>query len=400
MTKVKDTAWTVSYWYQDSLDLTLVYLALGIVLVLVAAFISGLACYIGFRKAENLLVHDQRSILKATQDLIAGNVGGNYPVKLQVMSSYISSIIQFKHENDAANTNVQADLEKTVLTKHTPFLDTTLVGIEVNDVDGKEADDIISLPEFTNKQTGIETKIEPTLSPLPAAEKSVKTVAKKSSPSDVIFRAYDIRGIVDQTLTNDIVYDIGRALGSEALDKGVKTIVTARDGRLSSPALNKVLADGILSTGTNILDIGVVPTPILYFVAHHHDCHSGVMLTGSHNPANYNGLKIVLAGETLSGDSIQKLKERIDSNNLYDNLPGKLTENSMFTNEYIGYITEDIHIARSIKVVIDAGNGVAGEIAPILLRTLGCEVIELFCNIDGGFPNHHPDPSKPKTWLI
>jgi hypothetical protein len=116
-------------------------------------------------------------VLKATQDLIAGNVGGNYPVKLQVMSSYISSIIQFKHENDAANTNVQADLEKTVLTKHTPFLDTTLVGIEVNDVDGKEADDIISLPEFTNKQTGIETKIEPTLSPLPAAEKSVKTVA-------------------------------------------------------------------------------------------------------------------------------------------------------------------------------------------------------------------------------
>ncbi|NYT46910.1 MAG: hypothetical protein H0A75_04040 [Candidatus Methanofishera endochildressiae] len=122
-----------------------------------------------------------------------------------------------------------------------------------------------------------------------------------------------------------------------------------------------------------------------------------VSLTGSHNPANYNGLKIVLAGETLSGDSIQKLKERIDSNNLYDNLPGKLTENSMFTNEYIGYITEDIRIARSIKVVIDAGNGVAGEIAPILLRTLGCEVIELFCNIDEDFPNHHPNPSKPKN---
>ncbi|WP_300374618.1 phosphomannomutase/phosphoglucomutase [Methyloprofundus sp.] len=393
--KVKDTAWTVSYWYQDSLDLPLVYLTLGTILI--AAFISGLACYIGFRKSEKLLVHDQRSILKATQDLMAGNAGGNYPMKLQVMSNLISSIIQFKHENNTASTNVSVALEKPIQSTDTPFLDATLVGIDVNDVSGKEADEIISLPEFTNKKTTAETKIEPNLSPLPTAEKSVKTTVKKPSPSDVIFRAYDIRGIVDQTLTNDIVYDIGRALGSEALDKGVKVIVTARDGRLSSPALNKVLADGILSTGTNILDIGAVPTPILYFVAHHHNCHSGVMLTGSHNPANYNGLKIVLAGETLSGDSIQKLKQRIDSNNLYDNLPGKLTENSMFTNEYISYLTKDIRIARSLKVVIDAGNGIAGEIAPTLVRTLGCEVIELFCNIDGRFPNHHPDPSKPKN---
>jgi len=226
---------------------------------------------------------------------------------------------------------------------------------------------------------------------------STNAIAEKTSPSDTIFRAYDIRGIVDHTLTRDIVYDIGRAIGSEAIDKGIKTIVTAKDGRISSPSLSKVLADGILSTGANVFDIGRVPTPVLYFVAHHHECRSGVMLTGSHNPANYNGLKIVLAGETLTGDSIQNLKNRIDTNNLYDASPGKLTENSMFGNEYIGFIAEDIHIARPMKVVVDAGNGVAGEIAPVLLRTLGCEVIELFCNIDGNFPNHHPDPSKPEN---
>ena len=393
--RVKGTAWTVSYWYDDSLDLMLIEQLLGIILI--PAFIAGLACYLGYRKLHSLLIADQSSILKATKDLILGQAGGNYPVKLLAMGSFISSIIQFKRENDIAVANTQIDLDTPVQVTDTPFLDTQLVGIEVNDVNDDEAEAIISLPEFANKQKSAETKIEPTLSPLPSADTAVKTAQKKSSPTDVIFRAYDIRGIVDKTLTNDIVYDIGRALGSEALDKGIKTIVSAKDGRLSSPALSKALADGILSTGTHILDIGTVPTPVLYFVAHHHDCHSGVMLTGSHNPANYNGLKIVLAGETLSGDSIQNLKKRIDSNNLYDNLPGTVTENSMFTNEYIGVIAEDIRIARPMKVVVDAGNGVAGELAPLLFRTLGCEVIELFCNIDGNFPNHHPDPSKPKN---
>ncbi|GAW87886.1 hypothetical protein bplSymb_SCF25501P001 [Bathymodiolus platifrons methanotrophic gill symbiont] len=205
------------------------------------------------------------------------------------MRAFISSIIQFKRENDIANSKNNLDIssQKT----EALFLGAQFDGIEVNDVDSDEAEAISSLPEFANIQASLETKVEPTLRPILATDKVVKTVVKKSSPTDVVFRAYDIRGVVDETLTNDIVYDIGRALGSEALDRGIKTIVTAKDGRLSSPGLSKVLADGILSTGTDILDIGVVPTPVLYFVAHHHDCHSGVMLTGSHNPVNYNGLK-------------------------------------------------------------------------------------------------------------
>lgn len=392
--KVQNTAWKVSYWYHDIIDLNLVYLALGIVLA--SALISSLACLIGFRKLNSLLMHDQQSVLEATKDLMAGNAGGNYPVHLKVMSNFISSIIQLKHESTNVTTKVPIPEDRTD-PGEPPFLSSELPGIEVKDVEGDEAESMISSSEFSTTNDPAGTEFEPEIPPLPPADKPTKVVPKNPSPSDVIFKAYDIRGIVDETLTQDMVYDIGRAIGSEAQDKGISTIVTARDGRISSPGLSKMLTDGILSTGTNVLDIGTVPTPVLYFVTHHHDSHSGVMLTGSHNPKNYNGLKIVLAGETLAGDSIKNLKNRIDANQLYDNEPGTLTENSMFTNEYIGIISEDVHIARPMKVVIDAGNGVAGEIAPVLFRTLGCEVIELFCKIDGNFPNHHPDPGKPEN---
>lgn len=392
--KVQNTAWSVFCWYREHLDLKLLYLALGITIV--SALISGLACLIGFRKLNSLLMHDQQSVLKATKDLMEGDAGGNYPVHLKVMSNSISSIIQLKYESTSATTKMPIPEDRTG-PDEPPFLSSQLPGIEVKDVEGEEAESIISSSEFSTANGQARAGLEPAIPPLPAADKPTKVVSKKSSPTDVIFKAYDIRGIVDETLTEDMVYDIGRAIGSEAQDKGIGTIVTAKDGRISSPALSKVLTSGILSTGINVLDIGTVPTPVLYFVAHHHDSHSGVMLTGSHNPANYNGLKIVLAGETLAGDSIKNLKNRIDNDNLYDNESGTLTENSMFINEYIGIISEDVHIARPMKVVIDAGNGVAGEIAPILFRTLGCEVIELFCKIDGNFPNHHPDPSKPEN---
>ncbi|WP_080524365.1 phosphomannomutase/phosphoglucomutase [Methyloprofundus sedimenti] len=391
---VKDTAWTVLCWYDDSLDLTLVNLVIAIILI--ALFISGLSCYIGFRKLSSLLIQDKGSVLKATKDVLAGHAEGNYPVKLNVLSKFISAIIRVKREHDINNANIENDLAPVhVIDKS--FLGSPPVDIDVKYVTGDQAEAIISHSESANKQAIVESKIEPSLSPLPSVDKPMNTTEKKLSPADVIFRAYDIRGIVDKTLTEDIVYDIGRAIGSEALDKDIKTIVTAKDGRISSPVLSKVLIDGILATGTHVLDIGTVPTPVLYFVAHHHQCHSGVMLTGSHNPANYNGLKIVLAGETLSGDRIQGLKKRINSHNLYDNKAGKLTEKNIFTNEYIGFITDDVRIARPMKIVIDAGNGVASKIAPILFRTLGCEVIELFCEIDGTFPNHEPDPSKPEN---
>ena len=226
-------------------------------------------------------------------------------------------------------------------------------------------------------------------------EKDGVEVSNDQDVSQSIFRAYDIRGIVDETLTEQGVYLIGQAIASEALNTGQKTIVIARDGRLHSPRLSEALAKGIQSTACNVIDIGQVPTPVLYFATHQLDTQSGVMITGSHNPANYNGLKIVIAGNTLSGEAIQNLYQRIERGE-FESGEGTYQEQMMLP-EYIGTITRDVRIGRMIKVVVDCGNGVAGEAAPMLLSTLGCEVVPLYCEVDGNFPNHHPDPSKPEN---
>jgi len=212
---------------------------------------------------------------------------------------------------------------------------------------------------------------------------------------DSIFKAYDIRGIVDETLTPNIVYAVGQALGSEAKSLGQSKFAVARDGRLSGPTLLQALVDGILSTGIDVVNVGRVPTPVLYFATFHLQTHNGVMITGSHNPPNYNGLKMVVAETTLSGDTIQKLKQRIIDKD-FESGSGTYSEVDI-SDEYIQCITDDIKIEKPIKIAVDAGNGVAGELAPKLFKALGCEVTELYCEIDGNFPNHHPDPSQPDT---
>ncbi len=210
-----------------------------------------------------------------------------------------------------------------------------------------------------------------------------------------IFLAYDIRGIVGETLTRDIVYELGRAIGSEAYDQGQQTIITARDGRLSSEGLSSALCQGLQDSGRDVIDIGMVPVPVLYFATHSMDSNSGVMLTASHNPADYNGLKIVINGKALSGEAIQQLRQRVERGDLLQGEGTHQTED--IVPSYIERITQDVQPARSLKVVVDCGNGVAGTLAPTLLKELGCEVIELYCDIDGSFPNHHPDPGKPEN---
>ncbi|HVS27664.1 MAG TPA: phosphomannomutase/phosphoglucomutase [Burkholderiales bacterium] len=210
-----------------------------------------------------------------------------------------------------------------------------------------------------------------------------------------IFKAYDIRGIVGKTLTAEIVEAIGGAIGSEARAKKQKTIAIGRDGRLSGPELSEALAKGIQKAGIDVIDIGLCATPMLYFATHHLQTHSGVMVTGSHNPPDYNGLKIVIGGETLSGESIQKLRTRIEQNDLSDG-KGNYAEKTV-TEDYIARISSDIKLARPMKIVVDCGNGVPGAFAPRLYRQLGCHVRELFCEVDGSFPNHHPDPSQPEN---
>ena len=223
-------------------------------------------------------------------------------------------------------------------------------------------------------------------------------VLAEASQVDVrpeIFRAYDIRGIVGDNLTEDVVEVIGRAIGSEATDRGVTSLCIGYDGRHSSPGLADALARGVLSTGCSVIEVGAVPTPVLYFAAHHLETGSGVMVTGSHNPANYNGLKIMLGGETLSGDAIQKLYDRIQNAD-FSAGQGELSREDV-RRAYLDRIVGDIAVAAPLKVVVDAGNGIAGELGPMLLEELGCEVTPLHCDVDGDFPNHHPDPGKPEN---
>jgi phosphomannomutase/phosphoglucomutase len=212
-----------------------------------------------------------------------------------------------------------------------------------------------------------------------------------------IFKAYDIRGIVDRTLTVEAVRAIGAALGSEAAAHGVREIAIGRDGRLSGPRLRDALIEGIRSTEVGVVDIGMVATPMLYFSTFQLGTQSGVEITGSHNPPDYNGLKMVLAGNTLHGESIQKLRQRIVEGDLVRaTTPGALRTADV-TDAYIARIVGDVKLARPMKIAVDCGNGVAGAFAPRLYRALGCEVIELFCEVDGTFPNHHPDPAHPEN---
>ena len=213
--------------------------------------------------------------------------------------------------------------------------------------------------------------------------------------SETIFRAYDIRGIVGETLTAEIVKVIGRSVGSEAIERGVKSICIGYDGRHSSPELADALGSGIMAAGCNVINIGAIPTPVLYFATHELGTGSGVMVTGSHNPANYNGLKIMLGGETLSGDAIQRLLQRIRTGDFVSGQGSQSSED--VRRAYLDRIVGDIAVAAPLKVVLDAGNGIAGELAPVLVEELGCEVVPLYCEVDGDFPNHHPDPGKPEN---
>ena len=215
--------------------------------------------------------------------------------------------------------------------------------------------------------------------------------------SPEIFRAYDIRGVVSKNLSAAVVREIGRAIGSEAYDRGQQGMAVARDGRTSSPELGDALIEGLRASGRDVIDIGVVPTPVLYFATHHLQIKSGVMLTGSHNGPEYNGLKIVLDGETLSGDAITKIRDRITNNDLTEG-QGSLQVTDI-SPDYLRRITDDIPVALggAFKIVVDCGNGVAGQLAPQLYRAMGHEVVELFCDIDGAFPNHQPDPSQPEN---
>ena len=216
-----------------------------------------------------------------------------------------------------------------------------------------------------------------------------------SAISPEIFKAYDIRGIVGKTLTPAAAELIGRAIGSQARAVAQTQVVIGRDGRLSGPDLSQALSRGLQSSGVDVIDIGRVATPMLYFATHELNTGSGVMVTGSHNPPDYNGLKMMIAGETLAGDAIQQLRQRIEGG-VFASGNGAYSQMDV-RESYLQRILGDVKLARSMRIVVDCGNGIPGAFAPELYRRMGCTVRELFCEVDGRFPNHHPDPSQPEN---
>jgi phosphomannomutase/phosphoglucomutase len=231
--------------------------------------------------------------------------------------------------------------------------------------------------------------------PAAAATKPASTPPPASVSVDpAIFRAYDVRGVVGKSLTPAVAKLLGQSIGTVMREKGLREIVVGRDGRLSGPELAGALADGLRLAGVDVIDIGAVPTPVVYYAAYRYNTGCGVAVTGSHNPPDYNGFKIVVGGETLSEGAIKDLYQRIVSGALESEGGGNLRLVDVVP-DYIERITSDVQTERSLKIVVDCGNGIPGAVAPQVLEGIGCEVIPLYCDVDGNFPNHHPDPSDP-----
>ena len=386
--EIEGTRWAISVWVPASINISLfnpnTIAVFGIAVVLI-----GLIVFMLRRSVSNAINADLENFIQLALHIIRGDKTHDYTVK---MSEFKEAVVRLHnlpmsnnlererdHDPDSISMGGNNDIVPAYLSQSSMRVEE--LDEDLDDAGGKPSgDDPVKKPEATIA---------------PGSAAAVETVTSSSAPPAEIFKAYDIRGIVGKTLTTASIEVIGRAIGSEAASRGLKVVAFGRDGRLSGPELGQVLIKGVLSTGVDVVDVGMVPTPTLYYAAAEHAEGSGLMLTGSHNPPDYNGIKMVLGGETLSGDTIQTLRQRIENNDFAN---GKGEYKTLELKEaYIQRITSDIKIKRKLKVVIDCGNGVAGAIAPTLFKQLGCDVIEIFCDVDGNFPNHHPDPSQPEN---
>jgi len=376
----------------DSLDRTLVWLILGVLgLVLVALIIIIIRLNMG---------RVRQDILKSSKYLKKALTGegkvptdfsfGEFHSLVSSASQQIDSALHKQSKNSSSDNDSNKSQQSSADQGAKPA---------TNIAENRDAplfdDELLDLDVLAEDHS--ETPINDINNDL---EGNIDDMVTEVAPLDLdipqsIFRAYDIRGVVDDTLNEGVVELLGKAIASEALAQGQTTLCVGYDGRLSSVTYCEALTRGIISTGINAIIIGQVPTPVLYFATHHFDTGSGVMITGSHNPSNYNGFKMMLAGKTLSGNDIQKLYNRIILQDFTEGQGARSSES--IDRQYLDTILNDIAVASPLKVVLDAGNGVAGGIAPELIEELGCEVIPLFCEVDGTFPNHHPDPGKPEN---
>jgi len=389
---IAGTTWEVRVWPSRSVDakydrfLTYSLLIVGISLF---AFII----YLFWRSLSRALTKDIDMLLGFVVSTLRGKKKFEYKMEMKEFNDaakQLDNILTTQNNNrERDNETNNVDLSSMEIELNSPSMFDTGESMKVEEIDETSMGNISTQSSQNTSATQSRPSVNQPINK-PAMKKSMSPV-----PPAEIFKAYDIRGIVGVSLSAAYAELIGKALGSDAVARGVTSIAFARDGRLSGPELGQALVKGILSTGINVIDVGMVPTPLLYFAAHQLTNGSGVMLTGSHNPPDYNGFKMVLAGETLSEDSIQVLRKRIELGD-FDEGAGEYSTAPML-EKYLNRVTSDVKIKRPLKIVVDCGNGVAGGVAPRLYKSMGCEVIELYCDIDGKFPNHHPDPSQPKN---
>ncbi len=384
--KVPGSLWSIRYWPDAG-----AVAALGVPLEQLAAVFGGaLLLFLAtlllvFRWLAGVMRQDQAAIIKLVSDLVERGSRTSYPVKLASFRAMVRLISNLSPRLAAAQ---QAAAQAQGGKPGAAAVDAA----SGTPAEGDAPQEAPAAPKGSPLHNLFDDLDLPDLGgEAPAAPAAAGDVKVPSS----IFRAYDIRGVVGSTLNQGVARQIGLAIGSAALDRGQQAVVVGRDGRLSGPQMLEALAEGLRASGREVVTIGLVPTPVLYFATHHLGVASGVMVTGSHNPPDYNGFKIVLDGEALSGQAIQGLYQRLESGDLASGAGG--AREAQVIDDYVERIVADVHLAQPLKVVIDCGNGAAGAVAPALFSALGCEVVELYCEVDGQFPNHHPDPSQTEN---
>jgi len=378
--------WKLTFAAGPALHGTTPWLMLLLAL-LVAAGAMLLGLYLNESAFKRRIAADARQLEQLVQELSGGKAVKAFSLSLPALNGLAQSLARFSLRNNptsaATSDHASSHAGSTPLgDTDTPPLLPIVSEEELTDPLFQDTD-ILDIDLIDEHQDFL--KSEPS--------HPMSSTASTAPPfPDTIFRAYDIRGIVGDTLSAETAYWIGRAVGAESLAQGEAHVSVGRDGRLSGPELVSHLIRGLHDSGCHVSDIGLVPTPALYYATHTLAGKTGVMLTGSHNPKDYNGFKIVIAGDTLANEQIQALHERIKANDL-PAAKGSIVKVNIL-DRYAGAILGDVVLARRMKVVVDCGNGAAGVIAPQLIEALNCEVIPLFCEVDGNFPNHHPDPGK------
>jgi phosphomannomutase/phosphoglucomutase len=357
---IPGTIWQIAYWGDSDIVLEPIDIAFQAVPGLLLVILAALLMLMLSKLMAGALKKDQHSILSLVEALVVGR-----PPKKQFarLSDLQPTLDVMEHQIREYRTR---QIEKSKIQQATVVQEVVASSIDVDE----------GVAELSHASTVV------------AQVKSVEI-----DPS--IFRAYDIRGIVGKTLTEEVVALLGQGFGSDVFEQGYNNVVVARDARRSSEHLQRALIEGLQASGRNIIDLGMVPTPLLHYAVHELDAECGVMITGSHNPLQYNGLKLIVGNESPTADAIQDLRRRIDADQLLRGEGSFDTQN--IVDNYIERILSDVRMGQTLKVVVDCANAAASVVAPELYRQLGCEVIELYCDVDGDFPNHHPDPGDPNN---